>query len=156
MPSWLERSPRKYCQHWKTIDNSLNNGIRNSLPRTTQRTAPADIAEIKPPIKVKFGTAGIRGLFGHDVSVRETVAVCFAVNELMGEGRFGLAYDSRDSSFVLATTACSAMNWYGSDVENYGMVPTPVLAYNIRRNKLHAGFSVLLLKKILFHQSRKP
>ncbi len=112
------------------------------MTRTTQRTAPADIAEIKPPIKVKFGTAGIRGLFGHDVSVRETVAVCFAVNELMGEGRFGLAYDSRDSSFVLATTACSAMNWYGSDVENYGMVPTPVLAYNIRRNKLHAGFSV--------------
>jgi len=34
------------------------------------------------------------------------------------------------------------MNWYGSDVENYGMIPTPVLAFNIKSNKLHAGFSV--------------
>ena len=34
------------------------------------------------------------------------------------------------------------MNWYGSDVENYGLIPTPVLAYNIKVNKLHAGFSI--------------
>ena len=93
-------------------------------------------------IKAKFGTAGIRGVFGEDVSVRETIAVCFAVNELVGEGKFGLGCDSRNSSLVLSAMACSAMNWYGSDVENYGMIPTPVLAYNIKNRSLHAGFSV--------------
>lgn len=96
----------------------------------------------RPIIKVKFGTAGIRGIFGQDVSIRETIAVCFAVNSLLGEGKFGVGYDSRKTSFVLSTVACSAMNWYGSDVENYGMIPTPVLAYNIKQNSLHAGFSV--------------
>ncbi|MHB1907553.1 MAG: phosphohexomutase domain-containing protein [Nitrososphaerales archaeon] len=97
---------------------------------------------VKRPIKVKFGTAGIRGTFGQEVSIRETLAVCYAVNGLLGEGRFGLGYDSRKSSFILGTVACAAMNWYGSDVENYGRIPTPVLAFNIKNSKLHAGFSV--------------
>ncbi len=95
-----------------------------------------------PNIRVKFGTAGIRGIYGQEVSLRETISVCFAVNELLGEGRFGIGYDSRKTSVILATIACSAMNWYGSDVENYGLIPTPVLAYNIKASKLHAGFSI--------------
>ncbi len=97
---------------------------------------------MKPAVKVKFGTAGIRGIFGRDVSIKETVAVCFAVNDLLSQGSFGIGYDSRGSSFLLASMACAAMIWYSSDVENYGMVPTPVLAYNIKKNQLHAGFSV--------------
>lgn len=100
------------------------------------------IVALNRPIKVKFGTAGIRGTFGQEVSMRETIAVCYAVNQLLGVGRFGLGYDSRKSSFVLGMVACAAMNWYGSDVDSYGMIPTPVLAFNIRQNKLHAGFSV--------------
>lgn len=96
----------------------------------------------KPVIRVKFGTAGIRGIYGQEVSIREALAVCYAVHELLGQGKFGLGYDSRKTSFVLAGVACSAMNWYGSDVDDYGMIPTPVLAFNIKSNKLHAGFSV--------------
>jgi phosphomannomutase/phosphoglucomutase len=60
----------------------------------------------------------------------------------MGQGKFGVGYDSRKTSSILANIACSAMNWYGSDVEDYGMIPTPVLAFNIKNSKLHAGFSV--------------
>ena len=96
----------------------------------------------RPKIRVKFGTAGIRGVYGQEVSIRETISVCFAVNRLLGEGKFGLGYDSRKTSAILADVASSAMNWYGSDVENYGMIPTPVLAFNIKNSKLHAGFSV--------------
>ena len=95
-----------------------------------------------PRIKVKFGTAGIRGVYGQEVSIKETIAVCFAVHQLLGEGKFGLGYDSRKTSVILANVASSAMNWYGSDVESYGMIPTPVLAFNIKNSKLHAGFSV--------------
>ncbi len=97
---------------------------------------------LRPKIRIKFGTAGIRGIYGQEVSIREAIAVCFAVNELMGRGKFGVGYDSRRTSSILAGAACSAMNWYGSDVEDYGMIPTPVLAFNIKNNKLHAGFSV--------------
>ncbi|MGI0091421.1 MAG: hypothetical protein ACREBS_06900 [Nitrososphaerales archaeon] len=96
----------------------------------------------KPWIRVKFGTAGIRGIYGQEVSIRETIAVCYAVHQLLGAGKFGLGYDSRKTSIILANVASSAMNWYGSDVENYGMIPTPVLAFNIKNSKLHAGFSV--------------
>ena len=97
---------------------------------------------VRPRIRVKFGTAGIRGIYGQEVSIRETISVCFAVNELLGEGKFGLGYDSRKTSAILAKIASAAMNWYGSDVENYGLIPTPVLAFNIKVNKLHAGFSI--------------
>ena len=101
-----------------------------------------EIGLLRPKIRIKFGTAGIRGIYGQEVSIREAIAVCFAVNELMGRGKFGVGYDSRRTSSILAGAACSAMNWYGSDVEDYGMIPTPVLAFNIKSNKLHAGFSV--------------
>ena len=96
----------------------------------------------RPKIRIKFGTAGIRGIYGQEVSIKEAIGVCFAVNELMGRGKFGVGYDSRRTSIILAGAACSAMNWYGSDVDDYGMIPTPVLAFNIKGNKLHAGFSV--------------
>jgi len=96
----------------------------------------------RPNIRVKFGTAGIRGIYGQEVSIRETLSVCYAVNELLGEGRFGLGFDSRKTSAILAMIASCAMNWYGSDVENYGLIPTPVLAFNIKASKLHAGFSI--------------
>jgi phosphopentomutase len=109
---------------------------------STQQPANELIGTLNRPIRVKFGTAGIRGTFGQEVSIREAIAVCYAVNELVGIGRFGLGYDSRKSSFILGIVACAAMNWYGSDVENFGMIPTPVLAFNIKQNKLHAGFSV--------------
>lgn len=101
-----------------------------------------DTGLVVPRIKVKFGTAGIRGVYGQEVSIRETIAVCYAVHALLGEGKFGLGCDSRKTSIVLASVASSAMNWYGSDVDDYGVIPTPVLAFNIKRNKLHAGFSV--------------
>ncbi len=93
-------------------------------------------------IRVKFGTAGIRGLYGQEVFLRETLAVCFGVQKMLGQGRFGVGYDTRRSSAILALLVCSAMNWYGSDVESYGIIPTPVLAFSIKNNKLHAGFSV--------------
>jgi phosphopentomutase len=93
-------------------------------------------------VRVKFGTAGIRGTYGQEVTIRETIAVCFAVNRLLGRGRFGVGYDTRMTSFVLGNVASSAMNWYGSDVDDYGVIPTPVLAFTIKLNKLHAGFSV--------------
>ena len=96
----------------------------------------------KPWIRVKFGTAGIRGVYGQEVSIRETIAVCYAIHQLLGEGKFGIGYDSRKTSVILANVACAAMNLYGSDVEDYGMIPTPVLAFNIKNSKLHAGFSV--------------
>ena len=43
----------------------------------------------KPVIRVKFGTAGIRGVYGQEVSIKETISVCRAVNRLLGEGKFG-------------------------------------------------------------------
>lgn len=91
---------------------------------------------------VKFGTAGIRGVYGQDVTNREAIAVCFAVNELLGNGTFGLGYDTRHSSHIMATLANAAMNWYGSDMQNYGIIPTPVLAFTIKVRGLKAGFSV--------------
>ena len=74
--------------------------------------------------------------------LRRLLRFALLSTSLLGEGKFGLGYDSRKTSVILANVASSAMNWYGSDVESYGMIPTPVLAFNIKNSKLHAGFSV--------------
>jgi len=118
----------------------LTAGIFSS--ESSKQVLDKETGLLKPKIRIKFGTAGIRGIYAQEVSVKEALAVCFAVNELLGQGKFGVGYDSRKTSFILANAACSAMNWYGSDVEDYGMIPTPVLAFNIKNSKLHAGFSV--------------
>ncbi|MHB8565573.1 MAG: phosphohexomutase domain-containing protein [Nitrososphaerales archaeon] len=109
---------------------------------TAQPEVDKDTGLARPRIRIKFGTAGIRGIYAQEVSIREAIAVSFAVNELLGQGRFGVGYDSRKTSFILANVVCSTMNWYGSDVEDYGLIPTPVIAFNIKNSKLHAGFSV--------------
>jgi phosphomannomutase len=95
-----------------------------------------------PSSLVKFGTAGIRGIYGEDISIRETLAVCYAVNKLQHKGTFGVCRDTRKSSSVLSEATVAGINWFGSDVLDFGLLPTPLLAFNVKRRKLHGGFSV--------------
>jgi phosphomannomutase len=91
---------------------------------------------------VKFGTAGIRGIYGEEVSVQETLAVCYAVNKLHKKGTFGVCRDTRRSSVVLSKATVAGINWFGSDVFDFGLFPTPLLAFNVKKRQLEAGLAV--------------
>ena len=59
-----------------------------------------------------------------------------------GRGRYGVGWDGRKASALLARTVISAVNAVGSDVQVFGMVPTPVLAFGTRSRTCMSGFSV--------------
>ena len=59
-----------------------------------------------------------------------------------GKGRYGVGWDGRKTSALLARTVLSAINSVGSDANVFGLVPTPVLAFGTRSRACIAGFSV--------------
>ena len=59
-----------------------------------------------------------------------------------GRGRYGVGWDGRKASALLAKTVVSAVNAVGSDACVFGLVPTPVLAFGTRTRSCIAGFSV--------------
>lgn len=59
-----------------------------------------------------------------------------------GKGRYGVGWDGRKVSALLARTVMSAINAVESDAYVFGLVPTPVLAFGTKSKSCMAGFSV--------------
>jgi phosphoglucosamine mutase len=80
-----------------------------------------------------FGTSGIRGVYGKDVTTSLAMRVGNAVG---GKGKkVVLSRDARGTSPVLSNCASAGAMLAGSDIVDLGIAPTPLLAYATRRNK---------------------
>lgn len=79
---------------------------------------------------MKFGTTGIRGTFGKDI----TPEIALKLGKTIGglNKRFVVGYDCRTSNQVLYNSLVSGLMSVGSQVTSLGMVPTPTLAFNAR------------------------
>jgi phosphopentomutase len=89
-----------------------------------------------------FGTAGTRGIFNETQTPRQVYKIAETVAFAFGKGGYGVGWDGRKSSAVLARTVISAAMAVGSDTLTFGLVPTPVIAYGTRHEKCRAGFAV--------------
>lgn len=89
-----------------------------------------------------FGTAGVRGIFNISQTLQQVYSLAETVSFVFGRGAYGIGWDGRKSSSVLACVVTSAIVATGSDAVIFGLVPTPVLAYGTRLNHCFAGFSV--------------
>lgn len=89
-----------------------------------------------------FGTAGVRGVFNRTQTPEQVYRLAEVIAFASGRGRYGVGWDGRKASALLARTVMSAVNAVGSDAHVFGMVPTPVLAYGTRSRECVAGFSV--------------
>ena len=89
-----------------------------------------------------FGTAGVRGVFNRTQTPEQVYSLAETIAFTMGRGKYGVGWDGRKASALLAKTVLSAVNAVGSDVEVFGMVPTPVLAFGTRERGCMAGFSI--------------
>lgn len=89
-----------------------------------------------------FGTAGVRGVFNRTQTPEQVYRLIEAIAFASGKGRYGVGWDGRKSSALLARTILSAVNAVGSDAHVFGLVPTPVLAFGTRLRSCIAGFSV--------------
>ena len=89
-----------------------------------------------------FGTAGVRGVFNKTQTPEQVYRLAETIAFASGKGNYGVGWDGRKSSALLARTVMSAVNSVGSDARAFGLVPTPVLAHGTRSRKCLAGFSV--------------
>lgn len=89
-----------------------------------------------------FGTAGVRGVFNKTQTPEQVYRLAEIIAFSSGRGRYGVGWDGRKASALLARTVMSAVNAVGSDVNIFGLVPTPVLAFGTRERRCLGGFSV--------------
>ena len=89
-----------------------------------------------------FGTAGVRGVFNRTQTPEQVYRLAETIAFASGRGRYGVGWDGRKVSALLARTVVSAVCAVGSDAQVFGMVPTPVLAFGTRSRACKTGFSV--------------
>lgn len=89
-----------------------------------------------------FGTAGVRGVFNRTQTPEQVYRLAETIAFASGRGRYGVGWDGRKASALLARTVMAAVNAVGSDVDVFGLVPTPVLAFGTKVRGCVVGFSV--------------
>ncbi len=89
-----------------------------------------------------FGTAGVRGVFNRTQTPEQVYKLAETIAFVFGRGGYGVGWDGRKTSALLAKAVASAVNAVGSDVFVFGTVPTPVVAFGTKSRSCLAGFSV--------------
>jgi phosphopentomutase len=89
-----------------------------------------------------FGTAGARGVFNSTQTLEQVYELIETSAFVFGMGNYGVGWDGRKSSMVLARVAAASVAGCGSDAIEFGVVPTPVVAFGTRENHCQLGFSV--------------
>jgi phosphomannomutase len=86
-----------------------------------------------------FGTSGIRGIYGRDITeaLAERVAAIFAE----GQGTLAIGRDIRESGPRLLEAACRGACSSGADVIDLGILPTPTTAL---ASKKHPSRAIML------------
>src|SRR5918912_1294071 len=76
-----------------------------------------------------FGTNGIRGIFGKDLTVNSIVDASYSLGTYFEKGPIVIGHDGRNSSPIISKFVRSTINSAGLEVGNAGLVPTPCLQY---------------------------
>ena len=82
---------------------------------------------------MKATISGIRGVVGKDIGPRETARFCAGFAGMLGGGVCVLGRDTRPSGHILGRAAAAGLAAEGLDVEDMGVVPTPVVYREARR-----------------------
>lgn len=91
-----------------------------------------------------FGTDGIRGIAGEDLSAKRALAVGEAIGRVLSEDyrhkvKIALATDTRISSGMLEAAMLAGLRSSGADTVSLGVAPTPAVAFLTVKNGLDAG-----------------
>jgi phosphoglucosamine mutase len=79
---------------------------------------------------LRFGTDGLRGVAGTELTAELTTALGRAAARVLGGPRFLVARDTRLSSSWLESALAAGLAAEGCDVELLGVLPTPGLAWH--------------------------
>ena len=97
-----------------------------------------------------FGTDGVRGVAGVDLTAELAHNLAIAAAEVLTEsGEFAghrplaiVGEDSRESGSYLVAAICKGLNESGVDVHKVGVLPTPAVSYLITEMKADLGVMV--------------
>ena len=90
-----------------------------------------------------FGTNGIRGIPGKDLSLEFLAEMSQSIGTYLGNSKPVLVgHDVRNSSQALSRTVCSGVLSAGNDVNAAGLAPTPALQYGVRTLGYSGGIIV--------------
>ena len=90
--------------------------------------------------KKLFGTSGIRGLIGSEVTCELALNVGKSLAYYLGnEGTVVIGYDTRTTNQMLDQAICAGLLESGVDVIKIGMVPTPLVGYATEKLDADAG-----------------
>jgi phosphoglucosamine mutase len=90
--------------------------------------------------KKLFGTSGIRGLIGSEVTCELALNVGKSLAYYLGnEGTVVLGYDTRTTNQMLDQAICAGLLESGVNVVKIGMAPTPLVGYATEKLDADAG-----------------
>jgi phosphoglucosamine mutase len=90
-----------------------------------------------------FGTSGIRGKVGTEITTQLALELGRAVaTYLGGQGTVVVGYDTRTSNKMLESAICAGILECGCDILQLGMVPTPLVGYAASRLNASAGVMI--------------
>lgn len=82
----------------------------------------------KPRPKL-FGTNGVRGIFGQDLSLEFLIKVSRSLGSFFEKGPLLVGFDGRISSPLISKIVSAVLNSSGKDTSIAGLLPTPCLQY---------------------------
>jgi phosphomannomutase/phosphoglucomutase len=89
-----------------------------------------------------FGTNGIRGVFGKDLSLDFLVNISRSLAAYYKKGPILIGRDGRNSNNIIFNIVTAALNSDGLDIVNAGILPTPCLQYATKRNEFNGGIMI--------------
>lgn len=90
-----------------------------------------------------FGTSGIRGKVGSEVTLELALGIGRSLSTLLGEGhRIVVGYDSRTSNKMLESALTAGILEGGCNVLSLGLAPTPLVGYATMKIRADAGVMI--------------
>ncbi len=86
-----------------------------------------------------FGTNGIRGVVGEDMTVDLALRVGKSVGSVLATGPIAIGRDPRTSGPMLRDAVVAGLLATGHDVQDAGVVPTPALQYLVHTGTFSGG-----------------
>ncbi len=89
-----------------------------------------------------FGTNGIRGVFGKELTLELALKVSYALAAYYNDKPILVGYDGRHSNTVLSRVIRAGLNAMGVDTADAGLIPTPCLQYATRELGYKGGVMI--------------
>ncbi|HET7642472.1 MAG TPA: phosphoglucosamine mutase [Nitrososphaeraceae archaeon] len=98
--------------------------------------------EGKEPRKRLFGTNGVRGIYGKELTFPLVIDLTYSLATHYKNGPIVVGYDGRNSSPLISNIVTAVLNSGGLDVIMVGQLPTPCLQFAVKSKKCQGGIMI--------------